>query len=323
LMLLPIWLIVITVHELGHTIAGFSQNFELKQFIVGPFIWRTDKEGKLNFEWNTQQMGLLAGAALMAPQGEIRLASRFRWYAAGGPLASLLFGLLLFILPQIIGLSDFVRSLVQITVVMTILIGVLSLIPTRVGGMPSDGMRLLTLSQKTPTAQADLMVLRAFVLSQTNSNLDVLPIDELMSLSRNESVPSDLRASNAYYAYTIMLQKGDTEEAYEQLEVALGNIEQMNATLQSYYYLEAALFHFYHSSDLETGKRYYDQVERSPVLDKIDLKLAEAAIHKMEGRITEAQETVSNLESLRKDSLLGHQWELQAKRLNGLRDMDQ
>ncbi|MEM7573210.1 MAG: site-2 protease family protein [Bacteroidota bacterium] len=313
LFLIPAYLLVIGWHELGHVVFGHWQNFSFKRYILGPFLWSADKDGRLKFGWN-KSFNLGGGAALMMPQTEDRLATRFRWFAAGGPIASIVLAVLCFVLPQVLALGGFTYLLFMILCLFSALIAIVTLIPSRVGGLASDGLRILNLGRNTPTAQADLLLLRAMVMMETGENTQGLPREDLQRLAVDSSIPEAMRAAMGYFAYAQLVREDQIEQAAEQLEEVMALVPNMMAGIQDSYYLEQTLFLALYRKDLGAAEQAHRQLKKGPFADAIDLRLAEAALEELRGNREQALHLIEDLEALRPQSIMKGSWALQEQR---------
>ena len=312
-LLFPAYLLVVGWHELGHVLFGSWQNFSFKRYILGPFLWAADGDGRLKFSWN-KSFNLGGGAALMMPRTEDRLATRFRWFAAGGPIASIVLAVVCLSLPQVLPLSDFSHLLLMIVGLFSALIAVITLIPSRTGGLASDGLRILTLGRNTPTAQADILLLRAMVMMETENRDQRLPQEDLERLSQEESVPEAMRAAMGYFAYNQLLRDGKIDEAGARLKEVMALVPNMLAGTQDSYFLEQCLFLAIYKRDLEKASTAFGQLKNGPFTDAIDLRLAEAALEELGGNRARALELLDNLEALRPRSIMKGSWPLQKVR---------
>ncbi len=80
--------LVIVFHELGHLMAGLTQNFRFASLIAGP-LWIENSAGRLRLRLN-RSLALAGGIVSMLPAGDHDLRQRMMVLLAGGPGASLL-----------------------------------------------------------------------------------------------------------------------------------------------------------------------------------------------------------------------------------------
>jgi hypothetical protein len=91
--------LAIAVHELGHLLTGLAQGFRFELFVVGPLgVKRTEKGITVYLNKNLAYMGGIAATTPVLPDDDNR--KKFAYVVAAGPLASLLFGLLVALLLQ-------------------------------------------------------------------------------------------------------------------------------------------------------------------------------------------------------------------------------
>jgi hypothetical protein len=153
--LLPLVLGMIFVHELGHCLGGLIAGWEFHSIFLGPFRLMRDG-GRLRLYWHRIYL-LYGGAALtVPPRGESSARERRgrMLYVAGGPVMSLLFGILLLLMVRIAGLTlpevfagnALIPLFAVVAGLMSFLLGIGTLIPQSLDGpLRSDGLQLLRL----------------------------------------------------------------------------------------------------------------------------------------------------------------------------------
>ncbi|NBO65669.1 MAG: hypothetical protein EBU88_12665, partial [Acidobacteria bacterium] len=87
---IPVILLVIFVHELGHLAGGLSGGMRFLLLVVGPFQWTKSAVG-VSFSWNLKP-ALMGGLAAALPDRQRLLSPQLLRLVVGGPLASLLMG---------------------------------------------------------------------------------------------------------------------------------------------------------------------------------------------------------------------------------------
>src|SRR5688572_31460617 len=90
LSIVPMFYVVVAIHEAGHLVAGALQGFRPCLYIVGPI-----KFERLGRRWRigrNRSVPVFGGLASGIPQGTERLRERLLVLVAGGPAASLLTG---------------------------------------------------------------------------------------------------------------------------------------------------------------------------------------------------------------------------------------
>jgi hypothetical protein len=94
---LAAWFLHLVVHEAGHLLASRLTNFELDEVTVGPFTYDVATR---RWRWNGLRLG---GSISILPRGTQRLASRLRWVAVSGPLATFLMSAAAFFVMRTVG----------------------------------------------------------------------------------------------------------------------------------------------------------------------------------------------------------------------------
>lgn len=145
LFIIPILLLVIFVHELGHLAGGMVRGMRFLLLIVGPFQWAQSATG-ISFTWNLNP-SLMGGLAAAVPNRQRPLLPQLLGMVLGGPLASLLLGGSAIITVSLLNgyLPDRPLNLILLTGLFSLLIFLATAIPSRVGGMQSDGWQLIEL----------------------------------------------------------------------------------------------------------------------------------------------------------------------------------
>lgn len=149
LLLLPLaFLLVIVVHECGHLVAALSQGFRFHVLTLGPMAIIRMPVG-VQIQWNWRILMLIGGQQISSPPREVLEGSDSRGYLvylAGGGIANLvtaaIAGAALVWLP----LPVIVRMLLFAFLMLSVLLGVLNLLPLRFpGGIKADGFHIRAL----------------------------------------------------------------------------------------------------------------------------------------------------------------------------------
>lgn len=285
LLCLPlIFLLVVGVHELGHVALGLTQKFNFFGLTVGPLSWKSDDAGRIRFKWNTN-LNVAGGVAIMLPDGAEDLRKRFMWFAAGGPLASLLLAGV-FYLPVLMGWLDdliFLRLLCFAIAGMSIAIFVATILPFRAGGFASDGLRILTFARNGTTAKADLTGLRALAHLRAGKPHAELPVEDMAEVSANQDVPAQQRVTIDYYRYLHALGTGDIAAAASLYDSVMDRLDVYPAGSSGGFYLEKALFEAKYRSNLPAAEAAMEEVTDSPFTEAVSVHLAKAAIAELKG----------------------------------------
>ncbi len=283
LLLLPVmYLLVVGIHELGHVVAGKTQNFDFFGLTVGPFSWKPKDGGGIKFAWN-KSLNLAGGVAMMLPNGDERLRQRFTWFAAGGPLASLLLLGVCFLIGNPLPEGTFVRFLLFALGAFSGAIFVATILPFRAGGFASDGLRILTFARNGPTAAADLAGLQAMTHLRAGRPHEDLPAEEFAAVSADASIPAQQRVTMDYYRYLHALGVNDVLKAGELLASVLDRLDEYPAGTHGGFYLEQAIFEAQYRKDLEAAEVAFARYEDSPFTEALSLPLTRATIANLRG----------------------------------------
>lgn len=137
------FLLAVIVHEAGHLIAGWIVRFRFKMISIGPFCLKIEY-GRLKIQARAARAGL-AGYASMNVGSVRRLRRRLLIFISGGPAANLLsagatFGFLDYLFPSL--WHGWVSIFFNLFVGISLLLGLLNLVPFSTGGFFSDGSRI-------------------------------------------------------------------------------------------------------------------------------------------------------------------------------------
>lgn len=288
LWLIPIIYLVITVHELGHLAAAAWVKFRFFLLTIGPLRVTRVRDGlAVSFNRNPFIFGGLAAAL---PTEFHHLRRRMAIMIAGGPLASLLFGLLLWRLTPWLGrVTPLNTALLGLTAFCSLAIGAVALIPMRSSGFMSDGGQLWTLWRKPEQVEMRQVVLMMHAASQSG----VRPRDWDAALLQRGLAQAEAGGSNnvglRYLGYLHALDRGDISGAGDLLNQLLQQPEQMNNALRPACFLEAAYFAAFHDRNLETAQAWLALAQGGLVSRETRLR-AMAAVALEAGDVEAAQQ---------------------------------
>ena len=163
LLLLPTFYVTVTVHEIGHLLAGRIVGMRPGAVVIGGIsIFKSGQRWLIRFDYRRMFSGGLA--KVLPEKGDFRPAS-FRWMVAGGPLASILLTVVCGLMelrygPGLWGTTDTLCWVGLLTAVGP-------LVPASKGLNKSDGARLWTLARRPEQARV-WMALRALQTEETN-----------------------------------------------------------------------------------------------------------------------------------------------------------
>lgn len=278
LLLLPVlYLFVVGIHELGHVVAGRWQNFDFYGLTIGPLAWKPNEQGKISFRWN-KSLNLSGGVALMLPSGTDDLRHRFLWFAAGGPLTSLLLAVVAYAGGWLLGPPGFGYFLLLVIASFSFFIFVATILPFQAGGFASDGLRILTFARNGPTAGADIAGLWAAAHLRSGKPHADLPVEDFATVATDERVPAQQRTTMDFYRYLHALAVDQIDEAARLYASVMDRLDTYPEGIHGGFYLEQAFFEAHFRRDLAAAQAAMDKVVDSPFTEALSVHLAEAAL---------------------------------------------
>ncbi|HEX2167757.1 MAG TPA: hypothetical protein VHG09_11050, partial [Longimicrobiales bacterium] len=165
LLALFVYLLCILIHEIGHLAAGALAGFRPLLLIAGPL--RLERSNGRTAASLNRSVSLAGGLAICTPVGVHDLRRRTMVMAAGGPLASLVFGVqclaIWMAVSQAIAGGPGAASAVSVMLlfggVVSLGIGMLTLLPMRAGGFYSDGARILRLMRQDEETEREVALM--------------------------------------------------------------------------------------------------------------------------------------------------------------------
>ncbi len=238
---------VLLAHELGHLLGGRLVGFRAFLLIIGPFRM---ERGALGWVWHRNtSLSLAGGMAGSAPADAVNLRTRSGVMVAGGPVASVILGVLgllgwWFTDPSNLGpntpLARVIASFVLLTVGGTSLgIALVTLVPACTSGFYTDGARLLMLLHGGPVAERDAAIQAVVGASLAG----VRPRDwspALLERARSLVDGSMQEVVAWQLTQTQCADVGATGEALEWLERVLSAVDRLPPVLHTGVRLDAA-----------------------------------------------------------------------------------
>jgi hypothetical protein len=278
---------VILLHELGHVLGGRLVGFRFRLLIVGPL--KVDRLGdRLRIGFN-RSIALAGGVAASSPDDDQNLRQRMIAYVAGGPLTSLVTGLLFLLIGQFTtGALAFAASLAGF---MSLGIAVVTLMPMRSGGFASDGARLLMLVRGTPEAErwCAISSLANALFSQRAGDLPASLVERALA---NPDTNSADYLAGVFIAYSWALDRGDLVAAEQHLNTMITHLENFNSAMRPSVLIEAAYFTAAHHHDAAQAREWLSRA-RGGIVEPFTRARAEAAVLLAEGRFAEAHTQAS------------------------------
>lgn len=285
LLLIPLFLFVIGIHEAGHALAGKWVQFSFRMYVVGPFMWNKETDG-WRFEWN-KHLNLAGGMVLCLPADNKALSKRFSIYAAGGPLASFALAILAFLLYRWLYMPGLNAGTVLtvitysslITAFLSVLIGIVTSIPMHTGGFSTDGARILRLLRGGDTARFETLVIQIYTSSTSGVRPALLNRDDLQEA---QTLANRLQAPLGVYLHSFFHQaafdRGDINQAEKYLLDYIQATEEIPAAIRNMVWLDAAFFYAYAKKDLATATEYWAKFKPAAMIPKALILATEAAL---------------------------------------------
>jgi hypothetical protein len=270
----------ILIHESGHYLAGVALGQCCRRIVIGP-VELARRAGRWSLRWIAIQR---AGLVDFVPSTFVHFRMRRAICVAGGPVASLLAGLVFVAL----SLHAATSSLFWIWSysVQWSLVGLLGLLPVRRGDARSDGHLLWELIRggaAVDELQRNLLVASSHA---TPLRMRDWPDDLIRRLAE---VPADPQAGryNAYLAYVHILDCGESQAAGQYLERLMSDWQSDDPPE---YALEAAYYHAVYG-DGPTAARTWLDLESRDAEPWVRMR-AQAAMERAMGRPERACELV-------------------------------
>lgn len=283
LLILPMWFLAVLAHELGHLTGGALAGSRPLLLMVGP-MKVTWVAGRPQLGLN-RSLNLAGGVAAAAPDDDRDLVRRQLLMVAGGPLTSLLLGALLFLaMTATTGLTNFVLLLAAL---LSLAIGVITLLPMQASGFYSDGARILLLLRGGPQAErlgAAALIVGAMMAGRI---AQVDPSIVARATALGDGSLDDIGA--ALLAYTWALARGEVAEAGRHIDHALAHEATYVSPARPALLNEGAYYLARHRGAAAQARAYFEQARGAAIVEPHDRLRAEAAVLLAEGRPDEAR----------------------------------
>jgi len=284
-------ILALTVHELGHLVAGLAVGFRFSLFAIGPLLVERTPAGGIRLAWN-RVPSFFGGVAGTLPTSAEGLRGRFAVVALGGPLASALLalaahGVLAWLVPSHGWLRvswSWVRLLSAAVFIGTVL-------PLPNGSFVTDGLRLIRILKPGPGGDREVSLLSLAALEQGGvrpREWDASLIERGLGVRDGSIFECQLHL----HAYMRALDSGMLDSARASLDMARSlRVPQF---LRAPCLVEAAYFEAAHHGDPKRARELLDQVRPGTYgVLAADRLRAEAAIAVAEGDTRTANEKIS------------------------------
>lgn len=284
-------LLMVLLHELGHTGAGLALGMKLRAFIVGPFQWQK-REGKWKFRFNAASLFSSGGATALVPTDPRQAQWRHIWMIAAGPLVTLVSGLIALWATLTAPSQPWADAWLFLACLATLslLVGMLNLVPFQTNQTYSDGAYLFQLLRGGPWAdyhRAMSIVASSLVTSLRPRDYDIDAIQRASAWMTAGMRALLLRCYASYY----YLDHGEFHKAGQALEKAESiydeSVHDMRTELHTIFIIDEAFLH----RDATAARVWWDRMEaKKPTRLNFDYWLAKAALLWIEGRLDQSEE---------------------------------
>ena len=266
--------LALAVHELGHAIGGRLRGMRLGMLIVGPVHIQREPDGRLSWRLN-RKLSLAGGVVSNVPGNTRGLRRAMLSFAAGGPVTSIVVGVLVFaiyVLTDLGGtvaaqgpLQDALAGGVFFLGLVSVGIGFVTLLPINQGAFVNDGKRILKLLR--PGAYADayaaVMALGAYAVGQVllrERDPDLVAQASSLADGSHEDLAGRLAA------HSDALHRGDVEAAGEHIRYLLDHRDAAYPPYRPVIDLAAAYFEAAYAGDAASARRRLEGAGNSALL---------------------------------------------------------
>lgn len=285
LLIVGLWFVTLW-HELGHALAARLVNWRLLTIAAGPLSLRQTPKG-LRLARNPLSRAW-GGFVYAIPRDDRQLRRRRFVMVAGGPVASLLLALLAaagLAASDGAGVWRVVASQVGL---MSLAIGVLTLVPHRSGGLTSDGGQMWQLLRGGPGVEQRLAT--QLLLTALVGGVRPRDLDETL-VARALATTDPAYATTAHYlAYWRDMDRGNITAAASHLDYALTHRTATTPAAQAAFAAEAAYLTARHdlAPDAPATAAAWLKLATLRGLADSNYRRAQAAVHLAHGRTVEA-----------------------------------
>jgi hypothetical protein len=298
LVLILLGMLVVALHEIGHTAIGILLGMKLRAFMVGPFQWRI-RDGKWEFRFEAKHILVESGATGIVPA----VINFPRWAEVcvllGGVLVNVLTGVGALYLAFTVEPESALQAdgFLALFGAWSLAIAAVNLIPFRTGNY-SDGAQICQLLVNS--AWADLH--RAFGIAGATLVTPLRPRDYDIDVITRASRGITQRPHGLVlrlFAYTHFLDKGDLARAGEALKEARSIYNESASNVPADLVAVFVFGSAYIWRNAEYTRAWWTQMEaKKPVRHDSEYWLAAGALHWVEGDLKSANEALEKAGSL-------------------------
>lgn len=266
---------VVSLHELGHLLAGLAQGFKFYMYVVGFLGVRRDENDRVEFYLN-KDMQLFGGIAGSFPvKEEANVLRKMAWVVAAGPLTTLFtgiiftvaaFAMLYQLTADATAFEKLLSGFLLFSAFMSAAIFLATTLPNRTGPFFTDRARFFRLIRGGKAAEVEQAVFELITLSYIGKryrDLDKAKIELL------KTDPSKMMQSvSDFYHYYYHLDRQEYEQALAYARQLEQDSAEMPASLKNEYLREAAFSYAFIAKDTEKARQAWQVVQK--LYDKLE-----------------------------------------------------
>lgn len=298
---LVLLLLLTTIHEFGHALAGMAAGMKLRAFFIGPFQW-TVRAGRWVFRFSPKGIFLPEGVTGIVPGTATMPRTAFLTMTLCGPLANITTGSIALLLSSMIPTSWTYHTAGMITLfgAWSLALAAGNLLPFRTRSGYSDGALILQLLSSGPFADFQMAV--ASIGSSLVS--PVRPRDyDLQALRRAaEAIPEGRQALLLrLYAFQHLLDAGEFQQAEATLREAAEICSRSAAEVPAEAHATLVFGFAVVAHDAEAARNWWNELEAAqPKAYTADIWRAKSALHLVEEDQEAAQQAWQQSDALAK-----------------------
>lgn len=274
------------VHEVGHFLAGCSVRLRLEYLMIGPLCLKRASSGG----WKLQLRQLSGGLIQMSIDRVYRVRRRLLVYYSGGPIASLLTGLVALFSCRIekIGGNPVLGIPLAGYAIWSLLMGIQSLRPLQVSSYSSDGMLLRTFLGSYEGTQQQIAAHALQMLKRRGVDRSLWN----RRWMKRASTPTQILRTTYFEDWLGYEQAADSATAAECLERCLAGLATLSPLdreeVLDDLLLEAAAFTAWKTGDAEKAAIWVERAVHPENARVLTRAKAEVALHCVNGRFDAA-----------------------------------
>ena len=280
----------VAVHEAGHLFVGVSLGLRCRSVLIGPLQWIREKD---RWAFSLTNDARMSGMVTFDPYRSEALKKKYLVMFAAGPIASLLFALLL--TPFIYNL-DFpgvvLWPLAQMTALAFLWLMVINFVPIKFSGFGTDGYWILAIVTGNKSALGMAALNRVAADVKDGKHESEWDEEDVRAMGEVES-PLNLVVVARALLFWHALAKGETAQAREHIIESLKAIHKMKANvvgLRFTTFASAAFSAAMIDGDAEIVKEFIGEIDYTPPEGKGMLTQINSWLARQEGREEDALE---------------------------------